>query len=67
MRTHSRRVWPLFVGVAILAVLGLFVIHGTAAGVMLFADLLAFMGACIYALAGEHVNDGAGGIGGPLA
>jgi hypothetical protein len=48
-------------------VLGLFVIHGTAAAVVLLADLLAFMGACIYALAGEQVNDGAGGIGGPLA
>ena len=67
MRTHSRRVWPLFTGVAILAALGLFVIHGTAAGVMLFVDLLAFIGACIYALAGEQVSDGAGGIGGPLA
>jgi hypothetical protein len=67
MRTHNRRVWPLFAGVAILAVLGLFVIDGTAAAVVLLADLLAFMGACIYALAGEQVNDGAGGIGGPLA
>jgi hypothetical protein len=45
MRTHNRRVWPLFAGVAILAVLGLFVIHGTAAAVVLLADLLAFMGA----------------------
>jgi hypothetical protein len=67
MRTHNRRVWPLFTGVAILAVLGLFVIHGTAAGVVLFVDLLAFIGTCIYALAGEQVSDGAGGIGGPLA
>lgn len=47
MRTRSRRVWPLFAGVAMLAVLGLFVIHGTAAGVVLFVDLLAFIGAGI--------------------
>jgi hypothetical protein len=67
MRTHNRRVWPLFAGVALLAVLGLFVIHGTAAGVVLFIDLFAFIGACIYAVAGEQVNDGVGGIGGPLA
>jgi hypothetical protein len=48
-------------------VLGLFVIHGTAAGVVLFVDLISFIGTCIYALAGEQVSDGAGGIGGPLA
>jgi hypothetical protein len=54
-------------GAAILAVLGLFVLRGTAAGIVLFVDLLAFIGACIYALAGEQVSDGAGGIGGPLA
>lgn len=47
--------------------LGLFVIHGTAAGVVLFIDLFAFIGACTYAVAGEQVNDGVGGIGGPPA
>ncbi|HKE81477.1 MAG TPA: hypothetical protein VKB54_19315 [Solirubrobacteraceae bacterium] len=53
--------------VVILAVLGLFVLHGVAAGVVLFVALLAFIGACVYALAGEKVNDGVGGIGGPFA
>lgn len=52
--------------VAILAVLGLFVLHGVAAGVVLFVALLGFIGACIYALRGEKVNDGVGGIGGPF-
>jgi len=67
MRTHRRRSWPAFVPVVILAVLGLFVLHGVAAGVVLFVALLAFIGACVYALAGEKVNDGVGGIGGPFA
>jgi hypothetical protein len=66
MRTHTRRRWPAFAVVAILAVLGLFVLHGAAAGVVLFLALLGFIGACIYALAGEKVNDGVGGIGGPF-
>jgi hypothetical protein len=66
MRTHSRKLWPPFVAVAVLGVLGLFVLHGVAAGVVSFAALLGFVGACIYGLAGEKVNDGAGGIGGPL-
>jgi hypothetical protein len=67
MRTHRRRSWPAFVPVVILAVLGLFVLHGVAAGVVLFVALLAFIGACVYALAGEKVSDGVGGIGGPFA
>jgi hypothetical protein len=67
MRTHLRRSWPAFVPVAILAVLGLFVLDGVAAGVVLFVALLGFIGACIYALRGEKVNDGVGGIGGPFA
>ena len=35
MRTHSRRTWPAFALVAIGAVVGLFVLHGVAAGVVL--------------------------------
>ena len=66
MRTHSRRSWPAFVPVVILAILGLFVLDGIAAGVVLFVALLAFIGACVYAVAGEKVNDGVGGIGGPF-
>jgi hypothetical protein len=66
MRSHHRRSWPAFVIVAILAVLGLFVLDGIAAGVVLFVALFGFIGACIHALAGEKVNDGVGGIGGPF-
>jgi 4-amino-4-deoxy-L-arabinose transferase-like glycosyltransferase len=64
MRTHSRKTWPLFLADAVLAVLGLFVIHGTAAAVILFITFFAVIGTAIYALAGEKVNDGLGGIGG---
>ena len=64
MRTHSRRSWPGFLAAAVLAVLGLFVLDGTAAGVVLFGDFFALIGTSIYALAGENVQDGCGGIGG---
>jgi len=64
MRTHSRKIWPLALGDAVLALLGLFVLHGIAAGVILLGALLAVIGTAIYALAGEPVNDGCGGIGG---
>jgi hypothetical protein len=64
MRTHSRRLWPLFLADAVLACLGLFVLEGVAAGVVLFVTLLAIIGTGIYGLAGESVRDGAGGIGG---
>jgi hypothetical protein len=66
MRTQSRRSWPAFALVAIGAVVGLFVLHGAAAGIVLFIDFLAFILACIYALAGEKPSDGVGGIGGPF-
>jgi hypothetical protein len=64
MRTHSRKTWPLFLADGVLAVLGLFVFHGTAAGVILFVTFFAVIGTAIYALAGEKVKDGLGGIGG---
>ena len=67
MRTHSRKLWPPFAVVAVLSVLALFVLHGVAAAVVLFVALLGFLGTCIYGLAGEKVQDGAGGIGGPFA
>jgi hypothetical protein len=67
MRTHSRKLWPAFGVVAVLAILGLFVLHGVAAGVASGVALLGFLAVCIYGLAGEKTNDGAGGIGGPLA
>lgn len=67
MRTNHRRSWPAFAVVAVLAVLGLFVLHGVAAGIVLFVALVGFICACIYALKGEKVSDGVGGVGGPFA
>ena len=64
MRTHSRRIWPPFLAVALLGALALFVLHGVAAGVVSFVALIGLLGAAIYALAGEDVQDGCGGIGG---
>jgi hypothetical protein len=64
MRTHSRKSWPGFLAVAVLAALGLFVFHGTAAGVILLVAVLGVIFTAIYALAGENVKDGAGGIAG---
>ena len=64
MRTHSRRLWPLFLADAVLAAAGLFVLHGAVSGAVLLVALLAVIGIGIYALAGEKINDGAGGIGG---
>jgi hypothetical protein len=64
MRTHSRKTWPPFLAVALLAVLGVFLLDGVAAGVVSFVALIGLLGACIYAVAGEDVQDGCGGIGG---
>ena len=67
MQSHSRHIWPPFAAVAILVVVGLFVLDGAAAGVVLAVAIAGFIAACIYALAGEKVRDGAGGIGGPFS
>ena len=64
MRTHSRRLWPLFLADAVVAAVGLLVLHGAVSGAVLFVALLGIIGTGIYGLAGESVNDGAGGIGG---
>ena len=64
MRTHSRRLWPLFLADAVVAAVGLFVLHGAVSGFVLFIALVAVIGVAIYGLAGERVNDGAMGIGG---
>jgi hypothetical protein len=53
MRPKRRRAWVGFAIFATLAVLGLFVLHGIASGVILFAALLEFIFACMYALRGE--------------
>jgi hypothetical protein len=66
MPNHSRKTWLPFAAVAVLAVLGLFVLNGVAAGVVLFVALIGAILAAINALRGEKVSDGAGGIGGPM-
>jgi hypothetical protein len=64
MRAHSRRIWPPFVPVAVLGLLGVFVLDGVAAGVISLLALSGLLGAAIYALAGEEAEDGCGSIGG---
>jgi hypothetical protein len=66
MSTLFHKTWPPFAAVAVLAVVGLFVLHGVAAGVVLFVALIGLMLASVNALRGEKVNDGPGGIGGPM-
>jgi hypothetical protein len=66
MRALSHKTWPAFAAVAVLAVLGLFVLDGVAAGVVLFVALIGAILASINALRGEKVSDGVGGIGGPM-
>lgn len=67
MRTEHHRAWPAFAGVAALAAIGFFLLDGVARGVVGLVAFLAFIFACIYALRGENVNDGVGGIGGPFS
>jgi hypothetical protein len=64
MRTHSRKLWPLFLAIAVVSAVGLFVVHGVASGVILFFALIGVIATGIYGLAGEDVNDGCGGIAG---
>lgn len=64
MRTHSRRIWPLLAADAVPAILAVFVLDGVIAGVLAFVALLGLLGCAIYGLAGEKVQDGAGGIAG---
>jgi hypothetical protein len=52
------------VAVALLALLGGVVLEGVAAGLVSFVALIALLIASIYAVAGEDVQDGCGGIGG---
>jgi hypothetical protein len=66
MRALSRKAWPPFAAAAVLAVLGLFVLNGVAAGVVLFVALIGTILAAINALRDEQPNDGVGGIGGPM-
>jgi hypothetical protein len=49
----KRHAWVGFALFALLAILGLFVLGGVAAGIDLFVAMLVFILACIYALRGE--------------
>jgi hypothetical protein len=53
MPRRRRRAWVGFLVFAILAIAGLFVVHGAASGAVLLAAFLAFLLACIYALRGQ--------------
>ncbi len=64
MRTHSRKVWPLFAADAVPAALAVFVFDGVIGGVLALVALLGLLGCAIYGLAGEKVQDGCGGIAG---
>ena len=64
MLTHSRNTWRPFLAFTVLAFIGVFVLDDVAASVVSFVALMVLLGACIYALAGEDVQDGCGGIGG---
>ncbi len=51
---RKRRPWVGFALFAVLAILGLFILSGIAAGVDLFVAFLVFIFACMYALKGEE-------------
>jgi hypothetical protein len=50
---RRRHAWVGFALCAILAILGLVVLDGVAAGATLLVTMIAFVVACIYALRGE--------------
>lgn len=56
MGPKRRHAWVGFAIALLLAILGLFVLGGIASGATLFAAMLAFIGACIYALRGEDAE-----------
>jgi hypothetical protein len=51
--SRRRHAWVGFAVCAILAIVGLFVLDGAAAGATLLVTMLAFAGTCIYALRDE--------------
>jgi hypothetical protein len=53
VRSKRRRAWVGFALFAVLAILGLFVLHGAVGGATSLVAMLVFIGACIYALRGE--------------
>ena len=57
MAPKRRHAWVGFAVSGVLAIIGLFVLDGAAAGAELFVTMLVFIGACIYALRGEDPAD----------
>jgi hypothetical protein len=55
--SSKRRTRLGFAVFGVLAILGLFVLGGVAAGVVLFAAMLVFIGACMSALRGLRDED----------
>jgi hypothetical protein len=53
MPPRRRRAWLGFALTAVLGLVSLFVLHGVAGGVTSLFAMLAFIGACIYALRGQ--------------
>jgi hypothetical protein len=53
MQPRRRRAAVVFALFAVIAILGLFVLNGAAAGASLFVAMLVFIGACIIALRDE--------------
>ena len=64
MHTHSRKLWPLFLAEAVLALVALLLLDGRLADLILIGVYFGVLATAIYGLAGEKVNDGACGIGG---
>ncbi len=60
-RFGTARMW--FAVAFLLGVLGLFVVHGTAGGVLCAAAMAAFILACFLGLRGEHPEDRTAGTG----
>jgi hypothetical protein len=53
MRSHSRKLWPPFAAVVVLALVGLLLLDGVVATVALMAAVVGFFAAAIFAVRGE--------------
>jgi hypothetical protein len=59
MRRARRHPGIAFAACGVLAILGVFVLHGTASGIVLLVTMIAFVGACVLALRGTDPDDAA--------
>jgi hypothetical protein len=53
---RRRHAWVGFALFGVLAVLGLVILDGSAAGITSLAAMLVFVGACVYALRGQDAD-----------